>query len=308
MKKSLMLAASFMMLSVCEMFAQTDSTAVAAVPEKTETIGQILLAILIAAASLFIIGHMLYIFFKSKRFKGDFTVDHFKNVRKETGRDELATDQENGQAASLLNDAFLTWSHIETDAQGIEYRKPNKMKEILKSAEFIQQAIDIAPTDPEVVETLQQYKEVVHSNEKRRFDGSWKLITFGIIMSIIFTFMIKDSTSGGFFKTFFLNAWFFWVPIIVYYISSMTPQFLIDKRSERGTRGGCLTGGLVAMVFGVLGSGYTVRTYYSDGSTSDDNSSHIFALVLGLIIAFFVAITIIFWAFVNYLRNYVFYF
>ena len=58
-----MLTASFMMLSVCEMLSQTDSTAVAAVPEKTETIGQILLAILIAAASLFIIGHMLYLFF-----------------------------------------------------------------------------------------------------------------------------------------------------------------------------------------------------------------------------------------------------
>jgi len=99
---------------------------------------------------------------------------------------------------------------------------------------------------------------------------------------------------------------YFWVPVVVYYISSLTPQFLIDKRANRG--GGNVSTGLVAIALGILGSGVTVRTHYTDGSTEDDHSGHFIAWMLGIIALVAVALTIIFWAVLNYVRNYLLFF
>jgi len=265
-----------------------------------------LIAVLIICAVIFIIGHMIYTLFKVKQFSGqNYSIEFFKSFRQEKGMPDESTEDENEKCADLLDAAFLTWTHIETGEDGHELRKPNKMKEILKSGELLRQAVELAPTDPEIVTTLNQYKEVVTSNEARSFDGSKKLVGLGLAVAILLSLISMDAM-GSFFAAFFTIGMWFVVPSIVYVISSYTPQFLIDKRSERG--GGNVATGFVAIAMGVLGGGYTIRTHYTDGSTEDDNSGHFMAWALGFILMVIIAFTIFIWAFINYLRNYVLFF
>ena len=265
-----------------------------------------LMTLLIIAAALFMIGHMAYILFQAKQFsEQDLSVEFFKSYRQEKGMSEESTESENEKCADLLDAAFLTWTYTEAGEDGLEYRKPNKMKEILTSGKILKDVIEIAPTDPEIIETLNQYKEVVTSNEARSFDGSKKLVWVGILVGILLPFIMGDAM-GGYFAAFFSMGMFFIIPTIVYIVSSFTPQFLIDKRANRG--GGNVSTGIVAMALGVLGSGVTVRTKYTDGSHEDDHSGHFVALFLGVIMLFIVAFTISIWSFLNYLRNYVLFF
>ena len=263
-----------------------------------------LMTLLIIAAALFMIGHMVYILFQAKQFsEQELSVEFFKSYRQEKGMPEESTEDENEKCSDLLDAAFLTWTYTETGEDGQEYRKPNKMKEILTSGKILKEVIEIAPTDPEIIETLNQYKEVVTSNEARSFDGSKKLVWVGLLVGILFPFI--DST-GSYFGAFFSIGMFFIVPTIVYIVSSFTPQFLIDKRADRG--GGNVSTGIVAMALGVLGSSVTIRTKYTDGSHEDDHSGHFIALFLGVIMLFIIAFTISIWSVLNYLRNYVLFF
>jgi len=263
-----------------------------------------LMTLLIIAAALFMIGHMVYILFQAKQFsEQELSVEFFKSYRQEKGMPEESTEDENEKCSDLLDAAFLTWTYTETGEDGQEYRKPNKMKEILTSGKILKEVIEIAPTDPEIIDTLNQYKEVVTSNEARSFDGSKKLVWVGLLVGILFPFI--DST-GSYFGAFFSIGMFFIVPTIVYIVSSFTPQFLIDKRADRG--GGNVSTGIVAMALGVLGSSVTIRTKYTDGSHEDDHSGHFIALFLGVIMLFIIAFTISIWSVLNYLRNYVLFF
>ena len=302
--------ALLLMLFSASAFAQLDTAAVkngvvASQVDAPFDIKGAIIGILLFGGSAFITVHMILTLIKTKRLKGEFSVHGFKTLRQEKGMDEESTPEENAQCESILDQAFFTWTHVEAGDNGSEYRKPKRMKEIVVSADYLHQVCDIAPTDPDVIATLNQYRDVVHSNERRSFDGSRPLIILGLVISIIVG-LIGMGDMGSFWFAFFTFGAIFWVPVIIYYISSLTPQFLIDKRANRG--GGNVSSGLVAIAFAVLGSGYTVRTHYTDGTHSDDSSGHVIALVLGAIVALFVALTIIFWSFINYLRNYVLYF
>lgn len=265
---------------------------------------RILIDLVISAGVLFMIGHMLYVLFKSKRFNQTFSIPAFKAIRLEQGKSEMSTEEENDQCLELLNEAFFTWTDIEVNG-GEEYRKPRKMKEILTSAIYLQQVVDIAPTDGEVIDKLNEYKEVIRSNEKRSFDGSRALIVLGLIFAVVVGVLSKSQESGFIWSTIRYGA-FFWIPVIVYYISSLTPQFLIDKRAQRG--GGNVSTGFVALALGILGSGFTMRTRFTDGSYEDDHSGHYIAWILGAIALTIVAITIFFWSIFNYVRNYLLFF
>ena len=299
------LALAFVLISVFT-FAQVDTTTTRqmAIESTKTTIGDIIRMIIVSAGALFMIGHMSYVLFKSKRFAQNYSIAGFKALRQIAGKAETSTEEENSQCIDLLNEAFHTWSKVEVE-NGNEYRKPKRMKEILKSALYLQQVIEIEPTDGEIIDTLNEYKEVVHSNEKRSFDGSIPLIVLGLIFAIVVGLFTKSEETGFILSTLKYGA-FFWVPVIVYYISSLTPEFLIEKRANRG--GGNVSTGLIAFAIGILGSGFTMRTRFTDGSHEDDHTGHYIAWILGIAALLAVAITIFFWSIVNYVRNYLLFF
>ncbi len=264
--------------------------------------------ILMGLAALFIIAHMVYTLITTKRFREhNFDVDYFKSVRQENGKPAESSEEENQRCRELLADAYNGWSYIIEDEEGYEYRRPNKMKEIKRADKILKEVAEITPTDEDIVGIFNEYKAVVASNEARSFDGSkkimWLGIGIGVLMSIIVASTVPDK---GFIGALFTIGLFFFIPVGIYYIASFTPQFLIEKRANRG--GGNVSSGLVALALGVMGSGFTVRTRYTDGTYEDDNSAHGMALMLGIFVMLVVAFTIIIWAVVNYLRNYVLYF
>ncbi len=262
-----------------------------------------IVGLLVLLVPLGMIVHMLYINWKTMMLKKILTVEHFtaKRVKKELP--EQMTDTEINDGHRLLDTAYNELTVLEVDENGNEFRKPGKMKELLRAQRKVEEVGKLMPTDPEVLERYNQFREFLYDYLRRSFFASWKLIVLCLLVAIGISF----TDHGGFWNGFFTLGALFWMPAIVYYISSQVPQYMIDKKNDRGGGNGWFSTALVALGLGVLGSGYTVRTTYSDGSTSDDHSGHWIALFLGLLVLFAVALTIYIWATINYLRNYVLY-
>lgn len=261
-------------------------------------IKDLFISILMAGLFLFMIGHMAYVLFKGARYKEVFTVEAMKVRRQQAGMPEEMTEEEIDEAWTKMEEAFQTWTVVETTEDN-EFRKPTKMKQITQSAMLIDQVIAMCPTDEEVVARLNDLTDVVNDGEKRHFDGSTKLVVLGVIVGILMYWMV------GLNMTITMLAF-----TGLYYVASRTPQFLIDKRALRG--GGNIHNGIMAGVFAMLAGAQTVRTVYkySDGHKEydDDHSQHWIALVLACVILFVLAMLMVFWAILNYIRNYVLYF
>lgn len=267
--------------------------------EKTTDISTYIQSILLILVYLGIIAHMVYVFFKGDRYKKQFTTTEMMSLRTEQGKPSSMSEDEYNQCVSLLESAFNTWSLDGQTEDGDEIRKPKKMKQIKSSAALIDQAISLQPTEQDIIDRINELTEVINSNEKRYFDGSKALVWLGVIVGILFGFIMGPGIAA-------LTL----ISTGCYILASRTPAFLIDKRSKRG--GGNIHNGMIAGIFGMIAGAQTIRTIttYSDGHKeySDDHSQHWIAWILGLcllvIIAFFMAL----WAIINYLRNYVFYF
>lgn len=261
--------------------------------------------ILILGAAAFIIGHMGYTIYKAKTFAAqDYSLENFRAIRKEKGLPSESTQDENRKCNDLLDDAYESWTDVEGSGSR-EIHNPKYMREIVRTGRMLREIAEIAPTDVDIINTLNEYKEVVSRNEARSFDGSWKLIWVGVGVAVVIA-LIMQSDYGNFFGALFSVGLIFLIPTGAYYLSSYTPQFLIDKRANRG--GGNVSSGIVALAFGIMGSGVTVRTHYTDGTSEDDHSSHFIMAALGIFVLLIVAFTISIWSIVNYLRNYVLFF
>ena len=250
--------------------------------------------------------HMVYVNWSTIRLKKKFTTEHFAAKRTKKGLSETMTDDEIDRGHQLFDEAFNELTVLETNEEGKEVRKPGRMKELFRAQKKINEVGKMMPTDEKLLEAYNDYRLFLYDYMRRSFFASWKLIILCIVVAIGASYLLK-SDSESFWKSFFTIGAFFWIPSIVYYVSSQVPQYMIDRKNERGGGKGWFSTALVALGIGVLGSGHTVRTKWSDGSVTEDNSSHWVALVFGIFILVVVAATIYIWAILNYLRNYVFY-
>jgi len=302
-------------LPIVSLFADADSLAIATrdlpdMPSSSDglsfgrMIGETILLLFILIGPLFMIGHMIYVLWDTNRLNEPALVESFVSGREKKGMSREATSQEEDEYRQLLDEAWETYSQIETDENGQEYRAPGKMKELLNVHKIVKQVEKSMPTDEATIEKINEHKAYLYSYMQRSFFSSWKLIILGVLVAIGMSFV---NGTENFWKSLFTIGAFFWVPCIVYWLSGNVTQYMIDKKAKRGGGGGWFVAALVGIGLGVLASGQTVRTRYTDGSYEDDNSSHWIALMLGAIILFIVACTIYIWSIVNYLRNYVLY-
>ena len=261
-------------------------------------IKDVIFSVLVILVYLFVLGHMIYVWVKGKRYKFQYTVDQMVNARIAEGRSKDMSEQEEQVVVDLLNNAYLVWSVVEPDEDGNEMRQPTKMKQIKKSCMFIDQALALRPTNQEIIERINELTNVINVNEERSFDGSKALVWLGGIVGVIASFLFGI----GLGLTILVSTG-------AYVMASRTPYFLIEKRHKRG--GGNIHNGILAGVFAMIAGAKTVRTVYTyeDGSKSyeDDNSQHWIALFFGFIVLLVIAFLMAFWALLNYLRNYVFY-
>ncbi|GHV47486.1 hypothetical protein AGMMS49546_37160 [Spirochaetia bacterium] len=247
--------------------------------------------------------HMILTRMADKKYAMEYSAEGFKAERNASGRDAESSAEENGRCQELIDGVYQGWTHKEV-IDGQEYVKPAKRREISDSVQNIEDIIKIAPTNGETIAAFNELIYILRDNTKRQFDSNTKiLVVIGIVfaLTIIGALVQKEAMFFG------MGLFFFGVPMALYVLSSFAPTYLIEKRQKSVTRGFSLAGILAGISIGILGSGFTVRTKYSDGSTSDDHSGHFIAWALGLFAMGAVAATMFIWAIINYLRNYVFY-
>jgi hypothetical protein len=270
---------------------------------------QLLIFLLVCLIPIGMIFHMAYVNWETKQLDKILTIDAFVEKRRKKGLSETMSDDEKEQADQFLSDAFAQLTAIEAQEDGSELRKPKKMRELLRCQKLVKKAIQLLPTDEAIVVRINELNEFLYNNLRRSFFASWKLIIISSIVMVISTIVTWNSANiaGS-----IVLSFVFLSPVVIYYLSGNVPQYMIDKKNARGSGGGWFTNILIGMGVGILFSGQTVvtKTKWSDGSstTNTDNSGHLIALFLGFIVLAIIAFTIIFWAIINYLRNYVLYF
>lgn len=263
------------------------------------TVSEIIISILLSICYVAIFAHMIYLWIRGARYKMQFTSEQMKAARDAEGKPTEMTEEEAAEAFGLLEKAFECWTVVEQDEEGNEFRKPTKMKQIKLSVQYINQVIAQQPTDSDVITRLNELTDIINSNEKRYFYGSKPLIWLGGIVGIISIFLF----GGGLGFAILLST-------CAYILASRTPTFLIEKRAKRG--GSNIHNSMIAGIFAMIAGAKTVRTIYThaDGSKSyeDDHSEHWITLFIGFVALLLIAFLMAFWAFINYLRNYVLYF
>lgn len=272
--------------------------------------------------------HMFYVLFKGKSYKQEFTVDYFREKRrlkietltaakekaeqdaadpKNAGKEQPVivipesdpTEEETAQCFDLLEETFDTWTVISRAGEE-EMRTPTKMKQIRKSKKLLGRVIDLCPYDETVIGRLNELCGIINDSEERSFDGSKMLIWISVIVGVISIFITKSWE----FPTFVGSG------LVLYWVASRTPQFLIEKRAERG--GGNIFSGLIGGAFAAVATAKTYKTVtkWSDGTTTTDydNSETWISIVIAVVICVVLACLLFFWSMLNYLRNYVLYF
>lgn len=266
------------------------------------TFWEVFFSVLLGAALLFMIGYMIYILLIRDRKLVPKTIEDFKTQRQLLGMPDESSDIENESLSPLFNDVYRNLTTVH-DAQGeeVNYFTTKEQVEGLRSA--LVQTLEIAPTHPECVklynETLSEYKMMT----ARQFMGSKTYLIIGGILTVLM------SIGGG------LQAIpFMLLNILGYYFASKETQFMINAKNIKGTssngRSKVMTA-LMMMGIGVLFSGQTYKTVtkWSDGTTSTDydNSEHLIALIIGLIIIAVLSFFMFVVAMVNFVRNYLIY-
>ena len=114
---------------------------------------------------------------------------------------------------------------------------------------------------------------------------------------------------------FYLVGWqalpFFVFSGVLYYLASLTPNFMLYNRELKGKSGSGALGWVLGLLSSMIIGAQTVRTttYWNDGTKTveDDHTQHQVAWFISLFVTLLLVVFLFVWAAVNYLRNYVFY-
>lgn len=295
-----------MALFVPTLFAQTEqvvetSEELAPVAETSgSAVLDIILLVLIGAAALAVIGHMIYECFIRKSLRTDYSVDEFEAVRVAEGLDTEMTEEEMN-VCERLNEYQNIWEQI--PSEGEPSYLPIKKKQIDKVQALINDAIATKPTDQSVVDVINELNGVINDMWKRSFNGSKTMIVISVLVAAALSFIVEMATPAIMIGT----------GIVLYLFASRTPMFVLIRKELKG-RGGrrsfltLIMGGL----FGAVAAAPTYKTIttYSDGheETETDNSQTWFTLIIAFIVSVLLAIFLWAIALINYIRNYWLYF
>jgi hypothetical protein len=255
--------------------------------------------IIVYSLLILMIVHIVYVnFIKGERYKTFFSTDYFSGIRASKGLQPQATADENQQAIEILHKAAGEFPIVGVDADGDEVCRPQSGSQIRRAAALLDQAIELAPTDPEAVDYINDITRVINAAEKRYFYGSKTLIFISIVVPILIGLMIQ--------------MWDFpliWTAAIALYIfASRTPAYAIEKRLARG--GGSATSGVLGIISHMIGSAtsYKITYKWPDGSKSVryNHDEKIIAYIIAILIVFILGTSIAYFAILKYVRNYIF--
>jgi len=214
--------------------------------------------------------------------------------------ESLSEDDRNDRSAEILE-------AIEDQLTPFEDDDGNSMITITKGsqARFMKYGLDyinkhLCPTDPELIDRVEEFTQVYHDRADRHFTGSkWILgaaLGLVVLMGVIDISMLWSSFM-------IIHA----LGIVFYVLSSRTPKYVLEKRMENfGSR----KLGIMGAVFAGLFAGFSTRHYvsvnggaYQRDWESEGNSSIILLFII-LVVALFVAFLVAFMGILNFVLNY----
>lgn len=257
-----------------------------------------LIGLAISGLFLWMVGHMIYILTRPKRFSHAITIEEMAERRRASGLPEEMTEEEYETANNYMATITDNWTCIGT-RDGEDQFTPTTKPQVDSAYNLLDQTIALCPTDADIVARINEVGEYVNDRSKRSFDGSKIMLVVAGLFTAFFTYLVGWGATP-----------FFLLSMGLYYLASLCPNYLIDKKQLKG-RQRKTSNYIFGAIFGFMASAQTVRTVttYSDGSkdVDDDHSQHIIFTILGtvalLIMVYFLAV----WGAINYLRNYVFY-
>lgn len=264
----------------------------------------------IAAGVVLMLVVMLISLLKPKRFKPITDNDMLLNRTRQVGmvaapgsKEKIigSVEKRNEQAYEYLENAFNAWSVVKSEGSE-EYRKPTSSKQVRKSIHWINQAIAMGPSEKALVDRINELGTVINDNEKRIFQGSKRLLIFvAIISAIIFFFMYR---TNGLSKA-LLSAAFYLSFGALYYIASLSPKWLAEKKKFAGS----VNSGFMNFASNLQDMDRTWNVKWSDGTTSKETEyGGCLMSAIVMIVVFAVNIVLIpIRVLINFFRNYVFY-
>lgn len=280
--------------------AQT-STSHASGSTLIESIVAILISAVVGLGFLWMVGHMVYVLFIRPKCKTDLTVDMMVEKRRDAGLSDYASDEENQAVFDAIDACVDTWDCF-TDSDGEECVLPLTRVAVKTAGQTCVWAEKVVmPTDPEVLERLNNMGEVVNAMRKRTFTASKTML---IVLWIACALLGWGSGNwGGAIGT----GLFF---SLLYGMASMKPDYVLIRKDLEGKEEKSFLTGIIAGLLGGIAAAPTYRTVtkWSDGSTTteDDNSATWFSLIFAIIITFVLIILMPVVSLINYLRNYAF--
>jgi hypothetical protein len=265
--------------------------------DNTDAIWMISIFIAIAVA----IVHML-ITFRLKRYK-PVSIEEITALRRAKNKEEESTEEEDELAMEYLNDLFDHWTTVSASDDDVS-KAPTKKAHLNSSLKELEKIKEIGSTHPDVIERMNEMGDVVNYNSKRSFSGSKALIIVSILATIGFYYITKSENETVLENI--LDLWWFWGSNIFYIVASFAPQFLIDKRL-RNLGSSNFSSGLVGFFAGLFFAAptFTTVTKYTDGSSSTTTDFNFLGLLLMVLGLFIIAMFMIVFGLLNYLRNYV---
>ncbi|MBR5133740.1 MAG: hypothetical protein IKV29_06525 [Alistipes sp.] len=266
-----------------------------------QTILTIFVAVVILAASLAMLAHMIYDNFIRKPYNEERKAEDYVQARRDAGLVEESTDEEIAYINGRLDEVIAAWGSIPgDDGEPIPY--PLKKSGVKLAREVMAEVEAAMPTDADTVERMNAFSGIMNNALERSFNGSKALIITSVIVGVVFAIIASPSfavTIG--------------VGLAIYWLASRTSNFVLVRQELKGKGGkqSFLTrviGGLFAGI--AAAKTYEIVTTYSDGSETreTDNSETWISLAFTLIVIVVLAVFIWVFSLVNYLRNYVLYF
>lgn len=208
----------------------------------------------------------------------------------------LSEDERNRQAVMLLEEIEKKLTPFNENGEELKtVTKGSQARFIKKSVEYIRQ--ELQPTDPDIVDRVNEIVEVYNDRTRRIFTGSKWIIACSVGIGVLLFWQAGFNT---FIIIHFLGVAF-------YILSSRTPMYLLEKRIKFfGSFGGAIVGALFSGLF--IGSGAKYYKVYSDGRKERDYESEFTGGMVYLFLMAVVAMILGFLAaalgIVNFLMNY----
>ena len=239
--------------------------------------GEVALGILVLICALAIIAHMIYECFIKKPHDA-LTVETCQNARKEQGLKPM-TEAEAGELLVKMDDILDSWTSYKGENEE-DLWVMTKYSQTKKTLALLDEVAAALPDNEDVVSRYNQLNDHYNEAMKRQYNGSNAYIILCVVVAAL---LCWAGGSTGWYNV----AIMFALQIAVYWLASMTPTYLLNKKALSTSRTPKFMNGMIAGILGLAATAptYTTVTKWSDGSETkeEDNSAFWFSAIFSFL-------------------------